>query len=447
MFNLFKKKRKVVTRIAPSPTGIMHIGTARTALFNYLFAKQNKGKFILRIEDTDRERSKKEYENDIVDIMNWLSLNYNEFHRQSERTKIYKKYIKQLIDSDHAYISKEPTGEREEVIRFRNPNKEVVFKDIIRGEIKFNTTELGDFVIAKSLDEPLYHLAVVVDDLEMAVTHIIRGEDVLSNTPRQILIWEAFGAEIPQYAHLPLILGKDKGKLSKRHGAVSVSQYRERGYLKEALINYIAFLGWNPGDEREVFDMDELIKEFNIKKVSKGGAVFNLEKLNWFNREHIKRLPIEELNGILKKKLQKFNPTLEQIERTQPLLVERIFKFSDIDNLIESREVDFYFESPDYDPQKLIWKDAGAKKTSQHLKTVLEKISDLKEFPISDIVRKTIWDYADTEGRGEVLWPLRYALSGLDKSPDPFSLISVLGIKESIQRIESAIERLNELGD
>jgi len=211
---------QIVTRIAPSPTGVLHVGTARTALFNYLYAKQNNGKFIVRIEDTDKERSTKEFEKDILDSLEWLGLDHDEFYRQSERGEIYRKYIEKLTEEGKAYISKEEAkeeGQRSEVIRFKNPNKEIIFEDLVRGEISFDTTELGDFIIAKSVDEPLYHLAVVVDDHEMGVTHIFRGEDGISNTPRQILIQDAIGAQRPKYAHLPLILGPDKSKLSKRY--------------------------------------------------------------------------------------------------------------------------------------------------------------------------------------------------------------------------------------
>ncbi|MFQ5662055.1 MAG: glutamate--tRNA ligase, partial [Candidatus Paceibacteria bacterium] len=245
-------KKKVITRIAPSPTGELHIGTARSALFNYLYAKQNGGEFIVRIEDTDKERSKKEFEKDILEGFEWLGLGSDEVFKQSERTSIYKKYIKQLLDDGVAYISKEKSKQEEgkeiEVVRLKNPGKKVEFIDLIRGEIEFDTTELGDFVIARNQDEPLYHLAVVVDDHEMGITHIIRGEDHISNTPRQILIQEALGFERSKYAHIPLILAPDRSKLSKRgDNATSISEYKEKGYISSALVNYMALLGWNPG--------------------------------------------------------------------------------------------------------------------------------------------------------------------------------------------------------
>ena len=242
---------KVAVRMAPSPTGNFHVGGARTALFNFLFAKQNNGKFILRIEDTDKERSKKEFEDDIFESLEWLGLKYDEFCRQSERGEIYRNYVEKMLNNDSVYEAED------KVIRFRNPNKKIKFNDLVRGEIEFDTTELKDFVIAKSVDEPLYHLAVVIDDFESGITHVIRGEDHISNTPRQILIQEAIGAPRPLYAHLPLILAQDRSKLSKRkHGeSVSLDYYRNKSYSPEAIINYLALLGWNPGTEQEIFTL------------------------------------------------------------------------------------------------------------------------------------------------------------------------------------------------
>lgn len=445
LLNIFKKE-KVITRIAPSPTGVMHIGTARTALFNYLFAKQNQGEFILRIEDTDKERSTKEFEKDITDSLEWLGLEYKNLYRQSERTEIYKKYLDKLISENKAYISKEEKGERDSVVRFRNPNKIVKFDDMIRGEIEFDTTELGDFVIAKSTEEPLYHLAVVVDDHEMNITHILRGEDGISNTPRQILIQEAIGAKRPKYAHLPLILGPDKSKLSKRHGATSLTEFKNKGYLKEALINHLALLGWNPGNDNEIFSLEELIKEFKIENVSKGGAVFNIEKLNWFNKKYIEKLPQQDLEKIIENKISHFeNYNQKIIEKIIPIIIERIEKFEDIDEMIKEGELDYYFKKPtSYNSENLIWKKSDKENTLKNLKEVLKIIENNPEKNKVEDIKNMIWDYAEKEGRGDVLWPLRYSLSGKDKSPDPFVLISVLGKKESIDRINLALSKLNE---
>src|ERR1035437_1175772 len=297
-------KPKVVTRFAPSPTGFLHIGSVRTALFSYLYARQNNGKFVLRIEDTDKARSTPEFEKDIMEGLEWLGLKHDEFFRQSERADIHKKYLQTLIDKGIAYISKEKVekeGDREEVIRFKNPNKKVAFDDLIRGKVEFDTTELGDFVIAKSLNEPVFHFAVVADDFDAGITHVIRGEDHISNTPRQILIQEAIGAPRPIYAHLPLILAEDRSKLSKRkHGeTVSLKFYRDQGYLKEALNNFVGMLGWNPAYDEELLSLDDFVQKFTIEKVQKGGAIFNVEKLKWLNREYIKKMPADELLPII----------------------------------------------------------------------------------------------------------------------------------------------------
>jgi glutamyl/glutaminyl-tRNA synthetase len=306
---------KVIVRFPPSPTGNLHIGTARTLLFNYLFARKQGGKIVMRFEDTDKERSRKEFEENILDGLKWLGIGFDEGPlRQTERGEVYKKYLQKMLDEGSAYVSQEmegdPTSPRlqrarsKEVIRYKNHNKVIKFEDAVRGEIEFDTTELKDFVIAKSLEEPLYHFAVVVDDHEMGVTHVIRGEDHISNTPRQILIQEAIGATRPVYAHIPLILAPDRSKLSKRHGATAVSEYREKGYLPEAMVNYLALLGWNPGTEQEIFTMEELIKEFDLKKIQKGGAIFDEKKLQWVNKEHIKRLPPEKQKELIWKALK-----------------------------------------------------------------------------------------------------------------------------------------------
>ena len=283
--------KKIITRFPPSPTGPIHIGNVRTALYNYIFAKQNNGEFIVRIEDTDRARSKKEYEDRILESLEWLGLKRdrdNVLWRQTERTGVYKKYLGKIIADDKAYISQETEGENKEVVRFKNPNKVVTFIDLIRRDISFDTTELGDFIIARNINEPVYHLAVVVDDHESGITHIIRGEDHISNTPRQILIQEAIGASRPIYAHLPLILAPDRSKLSKRkHGeSVSLDYWREKGISAPAILNYLALLGWNPGTEQEIFTLEELIKVFDLSRVHKGGAIFDEKKLAWINRKH-----------------------------------------------------------------------------------------------------------------------------------------------------------------
>lgn len=397
--------QKVITRFPPSPTGPLHIGNVRTALFNYLYAKQNKGDFIVRVEDTDRERSQKKYEEGMLESLEWLGLERDgELWRQSQRTEVYKKYLHQLIEDGKAYLSKESEGENKEVVRFKNPNKIISFEDMVRGTIEFDTTELKDFIIAKNLDEPLYHLVVVIDDFESGITHVIRGEDHISNTPRQILLQEAIGAPRPIYAHLPLILASDRSKLSKRkHGqSISLEFYREKGYLPQAILNYMALLGWNPGTDQEIFTLPELIKIFDIKKINKGGAIFDEKKLEWINKQHVNLLSPEE-----KQKLAAKDFDLEAI--------------------------------PVLDQSKISWKKIDNSETLEHLKKTKEIISQESNFVNMET---ELMSYADKVGKGNVLWPLRYALSGKEISPDPFTLISLLGQDESVKRIEEAIKLL-----
>ena len=442
------------TRMAPSPTGFLHIGSGRTAFFNYIFAKQNKGQIILRIEDTDKERSTKEFEDDILNGFEWLNIKFDETYRQSERSENHRKYLEKLIKEGKAFVSKEESikeGGRKEVIRFKNPNIKISFSDVIRGEIEFDTSDLGDFVIAKSLDEPLYNFAVVVDDFEMNITHIIRGEDHISNTPRQILLQEAINAPRPIYAHLPLILAPDKSKMSKRHGAVSINEYKKQGYLNIAVLNYLALLGWNPGTEQEIFSLDELVKKFDLTKVQKGGAIFNIEKLNWINKEHLKLIEEEDF----KQKVLEFLPEKvkrlaikdkEMFSKILSLIKERIEKFSDVTKMAEVGDLNYYFLQPEYEIEKILWKDENnLENTKKHLEKIIELLKNVNEW-ISENIKNVIWDYATEQGRGSVLWPMRYALSGKDKSPDPFMLAEILGKEDTIQRLTYAIEKINSKG-
>ncbi len=441
----------IITRFAPSPTGFLHMGGARTALFNHLFTKQLGGKTILRIEDTDKARSTKEYEASIIDSLKWLGLEYDETFKQSDREDIYKKYLKQLIDEGKAYVSKETpveAGDRAEVIRFKNPNKKVSFTDLIRGEVEFDTTELKDFVIAKSLEEPLYHLAVVIDDFEMGITHVVRGEDHISNTPRQILIQEAIGAPRPIYAHLPIILATDKSKLSKRkHGeSVSVDFYRHAGYVPEAVINFLALLGWNPGTDQELFDMKGLLALFSLEKVQKSGAVFNVDKLDWLDRQYILKLSRADFAGHAEVFLPEWLSTKGPLfSRLEALIKERISKFSDITALFEKDgELRFIKGQPEYPPDILLWKKAPDKALAvAHLTECRTLIESMAAEPFSaESIKAAIWPYAEAKGKGEVLWPLRVALTGQEKSPDPFISASVLGREESLNRIGVALGKL-----
>ncbi len=431
---------KVITRFPPSPTGNLHIGSVRTALFNYLFAAHNGGQMLLRFEDTDKERNKPEFEKDIIDGLHWLGIPYMlaENPRQSERTEVYRKYIPKLIAESHAYES-EPQTENpdKKVVRFKNPNKKITFHDAILGEITFDTTELSDFVIARNADEPLYNLAVVIDDHDMGVTYIIRGEDHISNTQRQILIQEALGFARPEYAHIPLILAPDKTKMSKRHGAISINEYKVQGYLPEALINYLALLGWNPGGEQEIFTIQELAKLFTLDRVHKAGAVFGIEKLQWFNHEHLKKLSDVEYAARLKEFSKK-----DVDPRLIPFLKERAKTLKEAAEMIET-EFGF-FSAVSYEPTLLL---QGGKITAEVASLHLKALADLLK-PISDEgftaaqLKDIVWPYATSQGRGAVLWPLRVALSGKEKSPDPFTIAGLLGKKETLSRIAEALKNL-----
>ncbi len=448
MKNEIEKKKKVVTRFAPSPTGLFHVGSARVALFSYLYAKQHKGEVLLRIEDTDEIRSKPEWTQMIYDSLKWLNLDLTPSYIQSERTEVYKKYLEQLISEDKAYYSKEEIkeeGQRAEVIRFRNTNKKIKFNDLIRGEIEFDTTELGDFVIAKSLTEPIFHFTNVVDDMDSGVTHAIRGEDHISNTPRHLLIFEALGSVPPIYGHLPLILSETREKLSKRkHGEiVSIAYYKKQGYLPEALINFISLLGWNPGTEQEILSIDELIAKFDITKVQKSGAIFNQEKLLWFNKEYLKRLPIDILKKEISERLvKKYTFTDELLNKILSTIVERINTFGELDQYIAEGEFDYFFQFPEPKREMLIWKkDTDFTIPKNNLSVVITLINEMS---IEDFTKEKLegklMPIAEEKGKGSVLWPLRVALSGREKSPDPFSLLTILGKEESLKRIETAIK-------
>ena len=483
------------TRIPPSPTGYLHMGNARTALFNYLFTKKNNGRLILRIEDTDRERSTEEFEKDIIDELKWLQITWNEGpYRQSERLKIYGKYLDKLIEENKAYycfcteeeleaerqyqmsqglapkysgkcssITREDAEKRlkkeKAVVRFRNNEKKVEFDDLIRGHIEFNTELTGDFVIAKDLNTPLYNFAVVIDDYEMKITHVIRGEDHLSNTPKQILMQKALGFETPFYGHLPLILGSDRSKLSKRHGAASVKHFREQGYLKESLINFLAFLGWNPGTDKEIYSIESLINDFSLEKVQKGGAVFNIEKLNSLNSYYIKNKDIKELTELCIPYLVKSNLIEEKWGRHKAketgegidmktlmkivsLYKERMKKLSDISEL-----TDYFFKNLKYDKEMLKWKEMDDREVLQSL-SHSEKI--LKEIPDKDFTEENLMkiltsgaemfakSFTSSQDRGYLLWPLRVALTAKKASASPFEVMFVLGKEKTLERLNNA---------
>lgn len=438
-----------ITRFAPSPTGLLHAGNYRTAVFAYLFARKHKGEFIVRIEDTDRERSKPEYEADIYEALKWLSLEEDTRYRQSEHHPRHEEELRRLIESGMAYVSKEAPreggGGREEVIRFRNPNIPLAFEDAIRGTITFDTTELGDFVIAKSHTEPIFHFAVVVDDWDEGITHVMRGEDHISNTPRQILIQKALGAPTPIYAHLPLVLGPDRAKLSKRRGARPLLEYRELGYFPEAILNYTALLGWHPSGEKEVLSKEELIELFDLSRIQKGGAMFDEVKLAWFNHEHGKRLSPEEYSFRLSAFLKgcgKDAPAY--LLKAAPMLTERAQTLLEAAELLEAGECAFFEAASPYEAEILT---RGAKAPPEavrtHLEAVLKMLKEIHEDSWSAAgVKEAIFPYASAQGRASVLWPLRISLSGREKSADPFTIAGLIGKDETLSRIAEALKKI-----
>ena len=478
------QKQKIKVRIAPSPTGTLHIGAARTALFNYLFAKKNKGEFILRIEDTDLARSEKKYEKDILEHLEWLGLKWDgNPERQSERTVIYEKYIKKLLNSGQAFwcycskeeLEKEKKGQMERkeaprhvcqrimnseqrarggnkkekgIIRFRCPNKKIVFNDLIKGKIEFDCSLLGDIGIARDKKTPLYNLAVVIDDYEMEISHVIRGEDHISNTPKQILLFEALGAVPPRYAHIPLTLGPDKTKLSKRHGATAIGDYKEMGYLPEALLNFMAFLGWHPGSEKEIFSLEELAREFSMEKMNKSNAIFDIEKLNWFNGQYIRQMDLDELTkkclpylhqGQSLKSLGTVPDNFEYLKKIVALEKERLKKLSEIGELTKF----FFVDKLDYAPELLIWKKLSlgeVKNNLEILEKALVKISDFDKKTLESVLTPL----TEKHGVGDLLWPLRVALTGEKASPGPYEVMEVLGKKRTLKRIKEAVGKCNQ---
>lgn len=488
LLKFFSRKEKVRTRMAPSPTGHFHIGRARTALFNFLFAKKYNGKFILRIEDTDRERSKPEYEKEIVENLNWLGTFWDEGpYRQSERLHIYAEYIKNLLDKElafycfhskefldkeyeeqiktkknpahHCEFKKLPIKDAENrlrkekgIIRFKTPpDFEIAFRDLIRGEILFNSDTLGgDFSLAKAFSTdsflPLYNFAAVIDDFLMNISHVIRGEDHISNTPKQILIQQALGINSPNYAHLPLILDPNKSKLSGRHGAMSVNEYMEAGYLPEAIINFLALLGWNSGTEKEIFTMEELIKEFDLSKIQKGGAVFNIAKLDWLNGYYIRQMPLGGLTKkvipfLIKDNLIKPEYDFEYVKKVISLEQPRLKKLNEV-----GKRGSYFFKSPDYQPELLVWRDMLFKDIVVSLRISFDALSLINDndFNRENLEKSLIKESerAKNKDKGRLLWPLRAALTGLDKSPGPFEILEVLGKRESLERIKKAIKKL-----
>ncbi len=489
------------TRFAPSPTGYLHVGGLRTALYAYLVAKQNGGQFLLRIEDTDQGRLVEDSIPKILESLYWAGVVPDEGvvlengqiaqrgdkgpYIQSERLPIYQKYAQDLLDAGNAYYcfcsserleqlrdfqqkNKLPTGYDQhclkmspdevkktlesgtaKVVRLKMPKEgETTFRDLIRGDVTFKNALVDDQVLLKSDGFPTYHLAVVVDDHLMEITHVVRGDEWVSSTPKHIQLYKYFGWDTPQFAHLPLLLNPDKSKLSKRQGDVAVSDYTQKGYLPEALVNFVAFLGWNPGTDKELYTMDELVKDFSMEKVNKAGAVFNIEKLNWFNKEYLKKMSLEEFANrgavwIIKSGLISESELVNNQElllKIAALERERITTFAELPEVIR-----FVFQLPEYQSDLLVWRKGTKEEVKKILPEIKELLSEMNEVVWEKkVIEDRVGEWIKEKGysTGSVLWPLRVSLSGQQNSPGPYEIAEVLGKDESLKRIDVAIAKI-----
>lgn len=421
----------VRVRFAPSPTGYLHIGSARTALFNWLYARHNKGSFILRIEDTDKERSKPEYLEEILASLKWLFMSWDEdLSFQSKRFEIYRKYADKLVEKGLAYM------EGPAIIFKVEKSKRVAFEDMIRGMVEFSTDDIKDQVLMKSDGTPTYNFACVVDDHEMGITHIIRGDDHISNTPKQVMLYEALGLKLPKFAHIPLILSKDGGRMSKRHGATSIFEYKNMGFLPEALVNYLSLMGWAPGNDVEILPIDEIVKLFDVKDVNKTGAIFDMDKLSWMNSQYIKNMDTNELakrsEEYLKSKNvmdDKFNPTLwagiviaykERMRLLEDFVgVYKIFFHDEIE--YDEKAVEKYLKKP------------NSKDIINRCKAVIEKLGKFDKVSIEDAYRKLAEELKVKAA--ELIHPTRVAISGKTVGAGLFDMMELLGRDKVLKRL------------
>jgi len=439
-------QKSVRVRFAPSPTGYLHIGGARTALFNWLFARANGGKFILRIEDTDKIRSSEEDVTRILQSLKWLGLNWDEGpFFQSKRKEIYREYAQKLLDEGLAYYSDEQRGDYKAII-FKIPHEKVVVKDIIHGDMEFDNSLIKDLVIFKSDGYPTYNFACVVDDALMGMTHIIRGDDHISNTPKQIPVYEALGFPVPTFAHVPLILGKDKSRLSKRHGATSVQSYHEDGFLPEAMVNFLSLLGWSPGDDREIMELDELIDCFSLKRISSKNSVFDDDKLRWMNGNYIKELPFEDYKqqtlSFLKRDLPGFDKTDVDINYILKIMQERLRVLKDI-----SSQTEYFFNDDFQYNEKAVRKrllKPNVDKILICLADKLDKLDDFNEQTTEDATRSAVSELGISGGA--IIHPTRVALTGLTAGPGLFEIMVVLGKAKTVSRIHRALAFIKSQG-
>lgn len=472
---------KVVTRFAPSPTGFMHVGNLRTGLFAWLWARKNKGTFILRIEDTDKKREVEGSIEHIKQSLRWIGMDWDQGpeiggpyapYIQSERLELYKSYGQKLIEKGCAYADPYTEAElnawRKEAeenhkpflyrnyrpenppvwdgsmpLRFRVPEiKKYSWVDAVWGELSAGEEALDDFVLIKSDGYPTYNFAHLVDDIEMGVTHVMRGQEFISSTPKYLSVYDVLGVTPPIFATTPPVMSDEgKKKLGKRDGAKDVLEYKKDGYLPQAMMNFLALLGWNPGGEQEVFNKEELINLFSLDKIQRSGGQFGDEKLDWLNKEHMKLLPQAEIEKNIIENLpqeMQINPIAKKLV---PTIFERISKWSDIKELAGAGELDLFFASPEYDKSKLIFKDTPKEKISENLNVAITALENIPEenFNIENIKNSLMQIANILPSKGELLHPVRMALSGRDKSPDPFTIASIIGKNETILRLQKAL--------
>lgn len=431
----------VRVRFAPSPTGFLHIGSARTALFNWLFARHEQGAFILRVEDTDKERSKDEFLREIMSSLEWLGMNWDEGpHFQTKRLDIYRDYAARLLKEGKAYEEEGKLGGEKAVI-LKMPKVTLTMEDLIHGPVAFDMSLQKDLVLIKSDGYPAYNFACVVDDYDMKITHVIRGDDHISNTPKQLAAYEALNIKPPKFAHIPLILGTDRSRMSKRHGATSISDYRQAGFLHEALVNYISLLGWAPADNREMMPIGEIIKEFTLERVGKTGAVFDINKLTWMNGEYIRTKNTQELIELMTpafaaKKDTDINDKVKLIE------IVKLFqpRAKTLEELADSA-VFFFSDKVEYDGEAVrsVLEREGVK---DRLKALIERFGALETFDlqnIEDCVRKLAADL--NIKAADLIHPIRVAVTGRKVGASLFETVALVGKEKTIERLKGALDK------
>lgn len=474
----------VRTRFAPSPTGYVHVGNLRTVLYAYFIAHKDHGKCILRIEDTDRTRLVEDGVERLIQAFDWLKIKFDEGphiggdfgpYTQSQRLDIYNKYAQELIDKDQAYycfctkeeLEQERKGNQQEmysgkcrfidkeeakkrvangeecVIRLKVPkSEEVEYVDEVYGKVKFDTNTIDDQVLMKSDGYPTYHMAVVVDDHLMEITHVVRANEWIPSMGKHILLYRAFDWKMPKHVHLPMITGDDGKKLSKRKGDVFIESFRKKGYLAEVLINFLALLGWNPGDNREIFSLDELVKEFKVERIKKSNAFFDYEKLNWMNKQYMMKMSAEEIvERLADIELSDYVKNLDKDLLTKIVEVEksRMTTLADINNIGE-----YFTSEPKINPDDLVFKKSDIDRTKAGLTGAIRVLTDLDDWRVDSIMLalKQVVEADGSLGNGDVFWPVRYALSGEMQSSSPPELLWVLGKEESLKRLNKAVELL-----